>query len=53
VATAKAVLIALFLSATNSVVAHATARAFRVRRLGHWKPEPKDRIEFLGGSSGQ
>jgi len=52
-ATAKAVLIALFLSATNSVVAHATARAFRVRRHGHWKPEPNDRIEFLGGSSMQ
>jgi multisubunit Na+/H+ antiporter MnhG subunit len=50
-ATAKAVLIALFLAATNSVVAHATARAFRIRRRGHWKPEPEDRIEYLGGSS--
>lgn len=50
-ATVKAVLIALFLCAANSVVAHATARAFRVRRHGHWTPQPKDRIEYLRGSS--
>lgn len=49
-ATAKAVLIAIFLTATNSVVAHSTARAFRIRRRGHWKPQPKDHIEYLGGS---
>lgn len=46
VAMLKAALIALFLIATNSVVAHATARAFRVRSVGHWEPHPGDRVEW-------
>lgn len=48
IATVKAALIAFFLIATNSVVAHATARAIRVRRIGHWEPRKGDDVEFLG-----
>jgi multisubunit Na+/H+ antiporter MnhG subunit len=47
-ATAKCFAIALILIAINSIVSHATARAFRVRELGHWEPWPGDDIEFLG-----
>lgn len=36
------VMIALFL--VNAVLTHATARAARVRRLGHWLPAPKENI---------
>lgn len=46
-ATLKAALIALLLLASNSVVTHATARAFRVRELGHWEPEDGDKIEIV------
>ena len=45
-ATLKSAAIAFFLIAANSVVTHATARAFRVRELGHWQPESDDPIEF-------
>lgn len=49
VAMLKAALIAFFLIASNSVVAHATARAFRMRSVGHWQPRSDDRcIEFPG-----
>lgn len=48
IATLKAALIALFLSATNSVVVHATARAFRMRSVGHWEPRQQDPIELIG-----
>jgi monovalent cation/proton antiporter MnhG/PhaG subunit len=41
----KTAFIAVILICTNSVVTHTTARAFRVRELGHWKPQPEDRIE--------
>jgi multisubunit Na+/H+ antiporter MnhG subunit len=43
----KMVLIALVLLATNSVVTHATARAFRARELGHWEPLDGDPIEMV------
>jgi multisubunit Na+/H+ antiporter MnhG subunit len=43
----KTLLICLVLLAINSVVAHATARAFRVRALGHWQPRDGDPIEFV------
>lgn len=48
-ATVKAALIGLFLIAANSVVTHASARAFRARKHGHWEPRQGDRIEFLKG----
>jgi monovalent cation/proton antiporter MnhG/PhaG subunit len=46
-AAGKAVLICFILLATNSVVTHATARAFRARELGHWEPLDGDPIEMV------
>ncbi len=43
----KALLIAIVLLASNSVVAHATGRAFRLRKLGHWQPLDGDPIELV------
>lgn len=43
----KVLLIALILLAINSVVTHATARAFRTRERGHWEPRDGDPIEFV------
>jgi multisubunit Na+/H+ antiporter MnhG subunit len=43
----KVVLIAAILLASNSVVTHATARAFRARKLGHWEPRDGDPMEFV------
>ncbi len=41
----KTLLIVFILLAINSVVTHATARAFRTRDLGHWEPRPEDGVE--------
>jgi multisubunit Na+/H+ antiporter MnhG subunit len=43
----KTLLIAITMLSINSVVAHATARAFRTRELGHWEPRDGDPIEFV------
>ena len=43
----KTLLIALILLSINSIVTHATARAFRTRQLGHWEPRDGDPIEFV------
>jgi multisubunit Na+/H+ antiporter MnhG subunit len=43
----KTLFIALTLLSINSVVAHATARTFRIRELGHWEPRDGDPIEFV------
>jgi monovalent cation/proton antiporter MnhG/PhaG subunit len=43
----KTLLIACILFATNSVVAHATARSFRARELGHWEPLDGDPYELV------
>lgn len=43
----KVVLIAVILLGTNSVVTHATARAFRSRELGHWEPLDGDPMEIV------
>jgi monovalent cation/proton antiporter MnhG/PhaG subunit len=43
----KVFLIAVVLLVSNSVVTHATARAFRARKLGHWEPRDGDPIEFV------
>jgi len=43
----KVALITLILLLTNSVVAHATARAFRERKLGHWEPREGDPMEIV------
>lgn len=43
----KMLAIAFMLLAVNSVVTHATARAFRTRTLGHWEPLNGDPIELV------
>ena len=43
----KVLLIGVILLASNSVVTHATARAYRARNLGHWEPLPGDPIELV------
>ena len=43
----KTALISAILLTSNSVVTHATARAFRARELGHWEPRDGDPIEFV------
>lgn len=43
----KVVLIAVILLGSNSVVTHATARAFRSRELGHWEPLDGDPMEIV------
>jgi multisubunit Na+/H+ antiporter MnhG subunit len=47
IATLKATMIALLLLASNSVVTHATARAIRVRDVGHWEPRDEDDLEYV------
>lgn len=49
----KMLLIAGVLFATNSIVTHATARAFRARDLGHWEPMDGDPMEFIDGGDGE
>ncbi len=39
----KVTFVALLLFFTNAVLTHATARAVRVRRLGHWRIQPSER----------
>ena len=43
----KVLLVTGVLFATNSVVTHATARAFRARELGHWEPREGDPAEMV------
>lgn len=38
----KVLLIGAVLFAMNSVLTHATARAIRIREMGHWKIEPAE-----------
>ncbi len=48
-ATIKTILVALVIFVMNAVLTHATARAARVRRLGHWTPRPEEPIEGTEG----
>jgi multisubunit Na+/H+ antiporter MnhG subunit len=43
----KVLLIAATFLASNSVVTHATARAFRARDIGHWEPIDGDPMEIV------
>ena len=45
----KTALITVVLLGINSVVTHATGRAFRTRELGHWEPRQGDPLEFVKG----
>jgi len=48
-ATIKTVLVFLTLLVMNAVLSHATARAARIRALGHWTPDPKEEIPGAEG----
>jgi multisubunit Na+/H+ antiporter MnhG subunit len=37
----------------NAVLTHATARAARVRKLGHWTPDPEEHIKGKEGVGGE
>lgn len=52
-AAIKMSLIVLALSLTNAVLAHATARAARVRELGRWQPAEGENIEGLEQVAGR
>lgn len=43
----KTLLIGFTILGINSVVTHASARAFRTREIGHWEPLDGDPLEFV------
>lgn len=43
----KALLIAIILFLTNATLSHATARAIRLRDLGHWSPKPDEQLPLV------
>ena len=43
----KTCLITIIMIALNSVGMHASARAFRARKLGHWEPRDGDPFEWV------
>lgn len=49
-AAIKVSLVWLVLLLSNAVLTHATARAARVRELGHWTPDPKEKIPGTGAA---
>ncbi len=52
-ATIKTILVCIVLLMINAVLTHATARAARVRDLGHWTPNPDEHIEGTEGRGGR
>jgi monovalent cation/proton antiporter MnhG/PhaG subunit len=44
-ATLKTIVVCILLLLINAVVTHATARAARVRSLGHWSADPHEQVE--------
>jgi len=51
-ATLKTIVIVLVLFFMNATLTHATARADRVRKLGHWTADPKENIPVVKSGSG-
>ena len=51
-AAIKMSLIVVVLFLMNAVLTHATARAARVRELGHWQPAEGEKIVGLGQIAG-
>jgi multisubunit Na+/H+ antiporter MnhG subunit len=45
----KATLIALILFFTNAILSHATARAIRIREVGHWPATEDEHVPIVGG----
>lgn len=52
-ATLKTIVIVLVLLFMNATLTHATARADRVRKLGHWTADPKENIPVVKSGSGE
>jgi multicomponent Na+:H+ antiporter subunit G len=52
-ATIKTALVFLVLLFMNAVLTHATARAARIRTLGHWTPDPNEHIAGTEGVGGR
>ncbi len=52
-ATIKTILVCLVLLLINAILTHATARAARVRALGHWTPDPSENIPGTKGMGGE
>lgn len=44
----KVVLVALLLFFLNAVLTHATAKAARVRKTGHWEVRPEEQLPLHG-----
>jgi len=51
-ATVKTILTCVVLLLINAIVTHATARAARVRTLGHWSSDPHEQILGTHGRGG-
>jgi multisubunit Na+/H+ antiporter MnhG subunit len=51
-ATLKTIFVCLVLLLINAVVTHATARAARVRSLGHWSADPREQAPDTRGRGG-
>jgi monovalent cation/proton antiporter MnhG/PhaG subunit len=51
-ATGKTILTCVLLLLVNAIVTHATARAARVRTLGHWSTDPHKQIPGTQGRGG-
>lgn len=51
-ATVKTTLTCVLLLLINAVVTHATARAARVRTLGHWSSDPHEQMPGTHGRGG-
>jgi monovalent cation/proton antiporter MnhG/PhaG subunit len=52
-ATLKTIVTFVLLLLVNAVVTHATARAARVRTLGHWSSDPHEQIPGTHGRGGE
>ena len=44
----KVILIWILLLVMNSILTHASARAFHIRAKNHWEPLPEDHIPVIG-----
>ena len=49
----KVVFVTLLLCLINGVVTHATARAYRIRTQGDWRPAPGEQVPLVRDGAGQ
>ncbi len=52
-AAVKMIFICIVLILMNAVLAHVTARAARVRNMGHWTPQPHEQLRSAGAERPQ